>query len=88
MHPPDPGRVSEDVVRLSDRFSEIKDPWSCQLSDVGGRPAVSQPPVECAAVMADSKRPHLAQTDLKFLRYLEKRVLVVELRDPHTRRLA
>ena len=38
--------------------------------------------------MADSERPHLAQADLEVLRYLQKRVLIVELRDPHTRRVA
>jgi hypothetical protein len=36
--------------------------------------------------MTDSERPHLAQADLQFLRYLQKRVLIVELRDPHARR--
>jgi hypothetical protein len=36
--------------------------------------------------MADSERPHVAQGDLQILVYLGKRVLIVELRDPNTRR--
>jgi hypothetical protein len=76
-------------LKLSDRFDEIKDPWSQrQLSGVRGRPAVSPPPVERAAGMADSERPHLTQADPKFLGHLEKRVLVIELGDPHTGRVA
>jgi len=46
------------------------------------------PPVERAAGMADSERPHLTQADPKFLGHLEKRVLVIEPRDPHTRHVA
>ena len=38
--------------------------------------------------MADSERPHLAQTDLEILWYFEKRVLIIELCDLHTRRVA
>jgi hypothetical protein len=44
--------------------------------------------VERAAGMADSERPHLTQADPKFLGHLEKRVLVIELGDPHTGRVA
>jgi len=40
------------------------------------------PPVERAAGMADSERPHLTQADPKFLGHLEKRVLVIEPRGP------
>jgi hypothetical protein len=36
--------------------------------------------------MADSERPRVAQGDLQILVYLEKRVLIVELRDPNTQR--
>jgi hypothetical protein len=43
-----------------------------------------RPPVERAAGMTDAKRPHLTQADLQFLRYLEKRVLIIELRDSYT----
>ena len=51
-------------LKLSDRFGEIKDPWSQrQLAGVRSRPAVSPPPVERAAGMADSERPHLTQAD-------------------------
>jgi hypothetical protein len=46
------------------------------------------PPVERAAAMTDSKRPHLAQVDLQLLWYFEKRMLIVELRHSHTRRVA
>ena len=38
--------------------------------------------------MADSERPYFAQADLQFLWYLQKRVLIVELRDPYTRGVA
>ena len=38
--------------------------------------------------MADSERPHLAQTDLEFLRHLKKRMLIIQLHDPHIRRVA
>ena len=47
-----------------------------------------RPPVERAAGMADSERPHLTQADPKFLGHLEKRVQVIELGDPHTGRVA
>ena len=46
------------------------------------------PPVEGAAGMADSERPHLSQADLQFLWYLQKRMLIIELRNSHTRRVA
>jgi hypothetical protein len=44
-----------------------------------------RPPVECAAGMADSERPQLAQTDVEVLRYFEKRMLIIELCDSYTR---
>ena len=47
-----------------------------------------RPPVERAAGMADSERPHLAQVDLQLLWYLEKRMLIIELRNSHTRLVA
>jgi hypothetical protein len=42
-------------------------------------------PRERSASPADSERPHLAQADFRLLRYLEKRLLIGELRDPHAR---
>ena len=38
--------------------------------------------------MADSERPQLAQTDLEVLWYFEKRVLIIEFCDLHTKRVA
>jgi len=84
-----PSRPAARSLKLSDRFGEIKDPWSQrQLAGVRGRPAVSPPPVERAAGMADSERPHLTQAAPKFLGHLEKCVQVIELGDPHTGRVA
>jgi hypothetical protein len=70
----------------------------CSGSEIGGDRArypvtvvdhrYRRPAIERAARMADSERPHLTQTDLEFLRYLKKGVLIIELHDPHIRRVA
>jgi hypothetical protein len=91
-----------DVVQVADRVVVLHVIWEastrCGGSEIRGHcpgylvATVDQryrrPPVERTAGMADSERPHLTHMDLQFLWYLEKRVLVVELRDLHTRRVA